>query len=239
MYSVSTFILHFICSMAVIITGVLVNRKLYKNIVNEEHLEKGKVIQRIMKTYSIIQCFSWPLLCTLNWLTSPESLLWNLVDPAIMRYLFISFSVIHIIIRDYVAFNSLIIALCRYAFTVFSTKSEKIGIKRMRKVFITCSIAIPTIGNIFTMCTKSIKEAALFYGFPEDICQNDSNSTVQLYQGPTLNCENTFLYNSFNDHVPLVVVNVMNVICDLTLVVIYSNVAEAFIYAHTFRYSVR
>ena len=95
------------------------------------------------------------------------------------------------------------------------------------------------IGPICDMCTKSIKEAAMFYGFPEDFCQNKSNSSVELYEGPTLNCEDTLLYNCVNDYVPLVVVNAMDVIRDVTLVLIYSNVTEAFIYLHTFRFSVR
>ena len=44
--------------------GVIVGLRLYKNIKNEKHQEQGKVIQKIMKTYTIIQCVAWPLIMT-------------------------------------------------------------------------------------------------------------------------------------------------------------------------------
>ena len=40
--------------------GVIVGIRLYNNLNNEKHREQGKVIQRIMKTYAIMQCIAWP-----------------------------------------------------------------------------------------------------------------------------------------------------------------------------------
>ena len=225
--------------MTIIIPGVMIHKKLYKNIKKEEHREKGKVIQRIMKTYSIIQCISWPLVCILRWLTIPESPVWSVISSKIMYYLLISFGDIYVITRDYFAFNSMIIALCRYAFTVFSTKSEKIGIKRMRNVFITCSVAIPMSISIWDICTISYKELALYSGFPQGFCRNKSTYKVKLDLEPTINCEDTAIYKGINHYIPLVIVNAIKSIHLLALIGIYSNVAEAFIYAHIYIYCAR
>ena len=39
---------------------ITVNKTLYKNLSQEKRQEKGKVIQRILKTYALIQCAGWP-----------------------------------------------------------------------------------------------------------------------------------------------------------------------------------
>ena len=48
--------------LIVIPTGITVCKKLYDNVKNEEHLEKGKILQRITKTYAVAQCIAWPII---------------------------------------------------------------------------------------------------------------------------------------------------------------------------------
>ena len=56
-------ILLFICGGLIVIPLIiLVNKRLYTNIKNEERQEKGKVIQFIIKTYALVQCIGWPCL---------------------------------------------------------------------------------------------------------------------------------------------------------------------------------
>ena len=43
------------------IAGMTVCKKLYDKVRNEDHQERGKVIQRIMKTYAMAQLLSWPI----------------------------------------------------------------------------------------------------------------------------------------------------------------------------------
>ena len=50
------------------IFGIIISKKLYKNVREEVHQERGKVIQRIMKTYSLVQCVGWPLMMITAWL---------------------------------------------------------------------------------------------------------------------------------------------------------------------------
>ena len=40
--------------------GIIVGMKFYKNVSKEDHQENGKLIQRIIKTYAIVQCITWP-----------------------------------------------------------------------------------------------------------------------------------------------------------------------------------
>ena len=53
---------HIVVFITVMPLGIFIHRKLYNNINNEKHRESGKVIQRILKTYSIIQCTLAPLI---------------------------------------------------------------------------------------------------------------------------------------------------------------------------------
>ena len=46
-------------------TGILIGYKLYHNINDEDFRQKGKVIQRILKSYCIVQCISWPFILIL------------------------------------------------------------------------------------------------------------------------------------------------------------------------------
>ena len=48
------------------IAGMTVCKKLYDKVRNEDHQERGKVIQRIMKTYAMAQLLSWPKMLKLN-----------------------------------------------------------------------------------------------------------------------------------------------------------------------------
>jgi hypothetical protein len=235
MFSIVPFIMHYVFSMIVILPGIMLYRKLYKNIKDEEHLEKGKVIQRIMKTYTIIQCISWPLCLIFGGIIAHVSPIWDVVNPSIMHYLLLLYCFIDTLMRGHAAFNSLVIALCRYAFVVFGRQSEKFGIKRLRKFFITCSVGMPIFLAIWDFCIISHRHHFSFFGF----CQDTANSTVELNDGPRLSCEDVANYSLANKYLPLVIVNAMRLTYHATFIVIYSNVPEAFIYAHIFVYSAR
>ena len=162
MYSIAPFILYCVLYMAILLPGLVIHKKLYKNISNEDHREKGKILQRIMKTYSIAHSILWPLSGILVAVVMPESPCWDSINPSAMYYLFVLCGIVRAISRDYTALNSLLIAMCRYFFIVFDVKAEKIGIKRLRKCFIGISIGIPIISAILDMCTISVKEYALY-----------------------------------------------------------------------------
>ena len=49
----------------IITIGIAIACKVYRNINEQEFRDKGKAIQRIIKTYALVQCVSWPLVLVL------------------------------------------------------------------------------------------------------------------------------------------------------------------------------
>ena len=239
MSSIIPFIFHYIYSAAVIIPGLIVQRKLYKNIKNEEHLEKGKVVQRIIKTYAIVQGILWPLCFILSGILFTDNPILNFMTPSIIYYLILLYGWISTIVRNFSAFHSLIIALCRYMFIVFGTKSENIGIKWLRNFFITASVGIPILLSILGHCITSTKEYLSLIGALEKYCQTSSNSSVELNPVSRLGCDNTIIYSVVNNYFPFIIVVAMRSTYHITNIIVYSNIPEAFIYAHTYIYTRR
>ena len=48
--------------------GVTLNQKLYNYVKDEEHKEKGKIVQRILKTFALVQSIGWPVIMTFGFL---------------------------------------------------------------------------------------------------------------------------------------------------------------------------
>ena len=61
-YNTAEIISYTLFCLFIVPLGLAICRKLYIDTKNEEHKEKGKVIQRIMKTYCLIQCGVWPVI---------------------------------------------------------------------------------------------------------------------------------------------------------------------------------
>ena len=96
--------------------GVILNTKLYKNVKNETRQEKGKVIQRIMKTYAIVQTIAWPCIVWGNVLLGINRSVYSVFHPCLALSLQIFLRFFYKLVRLFVGFNSLIVALCQYLF---------------------------------------------------------------------------------------------------------------------------
>ena len=116
-------------------TGILIGYKLYHNINDEEFKQKGKVIQRILKNYCIVQCVSWPFTLVLFGVVSVV-----IRSSFIINHPSVTVGSIHVaelIIKFtflYAGFNSFIIGLCRYVFIIIVTHDEASTINIIRKV---------------------------------------------------------------------------------------------------------
>ena len=126
---------HIILCVIFIPFGIQIHKTLFQNIKGEEHHEKGKVIQRIMKNYSVVQCFLWPLSLIIS---SPflDMKIFNEIPQTEKSYLVQTSRFISTFLRNFAGFHSLIIAICRYVFLVFAAHVDKIGIKTLRIFFI-------------------------------------------------------------------------------------------------------
>ena len=239
MYWIIPFIAHWIYSLIIIIPGILIQLKLYKNIKNEEHLEKGKVIQRILKTYSIVQCIGWPLCFVLSGILLLENPIWEIANVSFMYYLLSFYAFISTCMRNFAAFNSLIVAVSRYIFIVFTYQADSFGIKKLRHLFITGRLAVPVCLALLGQCITSTMEWMSLIGFPDDIARKLVNTSFNSHPGQAFVAKDTVIYSTVNTHFPAVLVVAMKITYHISFLILYSNIAEAFIYAHTFIFSLR
>ena len=226
--------LYIFCLVIAIPLVILVNKKLYSNIRNEEHLEKGKVIQYIIKTYALVQCISWPCLLAFHGTLFLSSRIFGVFNNSLAAYLISTFRFCMTFVRDYVQFHSLIIAVCRYVFLVFETKAEVFGIKNLRAVLISSSVTIPFLTALTYEMTIPIEEGYLhlFYNQTHPTIATEKNSysnevpSIILYQSP--------VFSIVQKYFPTVLFDAIHLFDVFMFLIMYSNIVEGIIYAHTF-----
>ena len=225
---------HVSLSVIIIPFGIMIHKKLYRNIKNEEHLEKGKVIQRIIKTYSIIQCFLWPLCLILSTPFLDNNIL-NKFTSEQEFYLIQISRFISTFLRHYAGFHSLILALCRYVFIVFDTKAEKIGIKKLRSFFINCSMELPLLITICEFLFFPARDWISHFRVFNETFQNVTNQDLDLAQDSVNpNFEENVFYRAIQRYIPLLPINIIKCVIIIIATIIYSNVAEGLLYGHIF-----
>ena len=132
--------------------------------------------------------------------------------------------------NNYVGFNSLIIAMTRYIFVVFDQLAQRIGIERLRGIFLSLSIAIPMVTSILNESINPIEE--VWYSiFVHDHMYSEEkkggmNITVSATISPLLSVPDLY--------VPPFARDGMQIFWLIMMVSIYSNILEGFIYLHIF-----
>ena len=222
------------------IAGMTVCKKLYNKVRNEDHQERGKVIQRIMKTYAIVQLVSWPLVMISAWFLNVNKSILRFVQPFVIRYLIISLRFLYSTFRGYIGFNSLIIAICRYTFVLYDRQVYNIGFKRVAYVYLISSVGIPIFFSFLSEATHPIEDLWICMFMPQDnptleeprnetrgiLC--DQNTIQDVIESP--------IYYLFKDHLPCSVTYGMWICVKIFVVISNFNIIEGFMYAHIFLY---
>ena len=226
------------------IFGIIINKKLYKNVREEVHQERGKVIQRIMKTYSLIQCVGWPLMMITAWLLYVNKVGFRVVQHFFVRYIVIAFRFSYVVFRFYIGFNSLIIAACRYSFIVIENPVLSFGIERMRRLFLASSLGIPILLALFNDATHSIQqEQAWICMFipPQNLLPEEISVDDQAYQKDIFcpknvrgNITESLLYNVVNDHISPSFGYGLKICVKVLCLTAMSNIIEGILYSHMF-----
>ena len=129
----------------VIAVGMVINYKLYRNVMKENPGERGKVFQQMMKNYTRIQVFGWTFIWI--WMTTILSIMSLnydfMISPCMVVNGFHLGMFSYFIVRFYVGFNSLILAVGRYIFVVHDEKVLSWGVEKVSRVLIISSILIP------------------------------------------------------------------------------------------------
>ena len=214
--------------------AIVVNKKLYNNIKNEEHLEKGRVIQSIIKAYALVQCIACPCIVGAFIL---GKLAIDIIQPEVARHVVSSIAYIYFLYSDYVSLHSLVLALCRYTFVIFDSQAVAIGIAKLRAIFIGSSIGVPIISALISVIIHPLDDIVVQW-FYDQGCPNDSRSDFsnQINLNGTHESPGYLLYI---EYCPESIQLVMKVLDILIVMMIYSNIPEGFMYTHLFLFSKR
>lgn len=215
--------------------ATVIHTKLYRNTKRETHQENGKVVQSIIKHYSIVQLISWPFMTLyIVVLYIGNDKLEIIPEP-------IAISLIHILrffygsIRDYLSFNSLIIAVTRYTFLVFAARIESVGIKRLRTFFIYSSFLVPICNACLYVITQPIEQYWISILPTKSSISNDTSTNISYHPFTKVNMNERYestIYLWINQNLPASFIQIMSNTVAIVLIIIYSNVIEGFLYAH-------
>ena len=242
MSSAAEIITFTLCYTIIIPLGLVVCIKLFYNLKNEEHNEKGKIIQRILKNYCLVQCVAWPLISfVFGFVLFTKRSIFVLNHSILM---WIIFSILRFAVRLnllFVGFNSFILAICRYVFITHVTHNEVTCIRKLRRLFVVTSIlapvligvldevfiSYPTVTPITAASDVTIQynlttEEDQFYG----IDYNLQNHTYLISQCPLFLIADKHVSSSikYGAKVGLVIVHS----------VLYSNIPEGILYTYIF-----
>ena len=222
--------------------GVAVCKRLYEKIKSEEHKEKGKVVQTLIKNYCLIQMIGCPGGFLIAWPIEINNAYLHIVDSSETIFAIHMVRAWYLFYRVYLAFHSLIVAVTRYTFLMYDIQTEIYGVKKLRNLFISGSIGVPLILTVICISVQpiEIRWLQLFAVY------NDSVSIpfeVQ-YDGFRLGRENIGfitaeeynigLYNLISKLLPSPLVFGFQVFLGVTFVLISTNIVELFLYAHLF-----
>ena len=231
-------LVYFIFVLTVIPTGITVCKKLYDNVKNEEHLEKGKILQRITKTYAVAQCIVWPVIAALALMLMVNKRLLTFLSPIWANYIIILGRFLYTVFSTYLACNSLIVATIRYVFVVCDESAARFGINKLRKTFLFASFCVPIFIAVLNEAMMPIANNWIIILMPttNDVLRKEEfgyllhpdNSTYFIKSSPLFWFTSNYLNSTFND--------IWRVICQILVFLAFSNVIEGFIYMNIYCY---
>ena len=238
LYGVGEIISYALCYLVIIPLGLVIGWKLYSNIKNEEHKEKGKVIQRILKTYCVVQCVAWPLFSSIfGFVFFTKRTAFSFDHSVFMTIMVSSLRALVKLNLLFVGFNSFIIAVCRYVFIM--QFFDYISITKVRKFVVASTIFVPVLLGILTEAFTSYPLATPITSNPMTqlnliipdgaiIEPNVSlrNHTILIPESPLFVVVDKYLPNTIKYGTKLVL--------HVILFVMYSNIPESFFYTHIF-----
>ena len=222
--------------------GVAVCKRLYQKIKSEEHKEKGKVVQTLIKNYCLVQMIGCPVLLFLSWPIEINNGTLHIINSSETIIAIHIVRALYHFYRHYLSFHSLIVATTRYTFLMYDIQTEIFGVQKLRNLFISFSFGVPLILTVICICVHplEVRWLQLFAVY------NDSLSipTDTHYDGYRLGRENIGvitaeeynigLYNLISKLLPSPLVYGLQIFHGVTIVLIMMNIVELFLYAHLF-----
>ena len=232
--SVIDMLAYFVYCFSVVTFGIVVNKKLYQNVKNEEHLEKGKIIQRIMKTHSLIQIFVWPFIISIAFFLKLNKEMLDVIPSDYVGYCIVALRSMNTLNSCFGGFNSLIIAISRYSCIVYQQTVEDIGVKKVRKLLVSSSVGIPFVFAVLNECLIPVEEiwGALFLPkYTYSIDRMGFNETV-INDNVTHHLPKSPLFLIAHSSLPSSAANALKLFWFIILITVHSNLLEGILYMH-------
>jgi len=228
-------VLEFICILIVVICGLFLNAKFWRNLQEEKRSRiigrRGNVIEPVMSWFTILQMIFWPYALFLLWVNSNEIIPSDSLPSELCALLFRSMR----IGRMCIAYNSLFVALIRYIYIVKHKTSNQWNYEKVSKWFQIASIVVPitmeTLG-LFTITLEEFKSMGQIkecLSFPKT--ENTTVDVEHLTPSPFANLTLQYL--------PASLVHVLYYIYMTITLVVFLNIGEVFLYFQIFRHMKR
>ena len=224
------------------IVGIFICTKFYNSQKEGDTKERRKVIQTILKTYALVQCVGWPLLMSWAWVFYVNRPRFNSFGTGFMQAGITSLRFLHRLLRDYIGFNSFIIALCRYTFIFKDDMVIRTGITKIQQIFISSSVSFPLLLALICEATNPIEHLWFCLFVPNQSIQKNNSSddsitfcnqdtVIRTFESPI----NTF----FEENLPLPFRYPISIIHFIMIVIVHSNILEGIMYLHVYIYYLR
>ena len=224
-----TTILEFVFTLIICICGVSLNIKFSKKLEQERRGKpvgrKGNVIEPIMRWFIKLQIVYWPFELFVFWILVNDFMP-SSIDPQIC------FLATFIITcgRLIVAFNSIILALIRYLYIVYSQKASRWEFDKVARWFQIASLAVPFSIHIvwcLTFDRSFIRENIVEKFYTEENGETNTTSTQCTEETPL---SVTFT----GQYLPKPFLDTVGIFTMIVEAIAYLNIAECFLYAKIF-----
>ena len=226
-------IVKFVVYVLILIPGMFINMKFLNNLKHEQRKEGGQTIQRIMKNVSIAQMIFWPIFLFLRMLIGIDLSLQILsLNPCFYHYVGLIMRFAYHVVRLYIGFHSLVVAICRICFILYEHVVSNYGIDKFKKIIYYGSIMVPL--GIAILAQGTIPTQNRLIPITVSRCTGvvtNFNDTKMDNQSPIY----AFVQNNVSSHVTTSI----EVFCYTMVFIILSNTIEGIIYLYVWSYSKR
>ena len=228
--SVWTTVLDFVLSIAIAVTGAILNYKLMRKLQKEKRSKpigrKGNVIEPIMQPFCKFQIIYWPYFLLYFWIHLNGIIPSSLINGWWCIVIFVTI----VIGRIYISSISFFVALVRYVYIVHRETASQWDYERVGKFFKIGSVVFPTtLGTI------------RLFVYPNTTYQNGDKfqNCVAFYLGinntSNLTIPKGYPYAWTLEYIPEKILDGIDVGHRAILLVIVLNIAEAFLYLSIYR----
>ena len=228
----------FLMVLIISILGIIICKKVYSSVKDEDRQEKGKIIQALLKRNAFVQGVGWPILLIGTWVFHINKDRLSTLGVGFVQVGVMSIRDIRVLLRNYVGFQSFVIALCRYLFIVKDSLLMKIGVKKLRYIILLISGVVPFCQLLLGEATAPIGHFFFCFFVPQDshLHQNNNNSGMFCNQETITKTFESPFYTFCWENLPLPVNYTLLMIRYILLFMGQSNILEGFMYIHIFTF---